>query len=120
MATQNETGWRTFENTAAALGKNIRVKVDSAGKVLVSGAANDSIGVTMEEALASTRVLVKLVSAPGTTLMTAVAAITRGALVYPNDAAGKISATAGAVTAIGYALEAATADGDIIEVAPLM
>jgi hypothetical protein len=56
---------------------------------------------------------VKLFSAEGTFLATADAAITRGALIYPG-ASGKISATAGMLTAIGYALEAATADGDII------
>jgi hypothetical protein len=113
MSTQYDSGFVTFDNTAAALAKNIRVKVNSSGQVLVSGAANDAIGITQEDALASTRVAVKLFSAEGTFLATADAAITRGALIYPG-ASGKISATAGMLTAIGYALEAATADGDII------
>jgi hypothetical protein len=77
MSTQYDSGFVTFDNTAAALAKNIRVKVNSSGQVLVSGAANDAIGITQEDALASTRVAVKLFSAEGTFLATADADLPR-------------------------------------------
>lgn len=53
----------------------------------------------------------------GTCKMTANGAITAGDDVFPA-ADGKVSATAVTAGPVGKALEAATADGDIIEVIP--
>lgn len=115
MTTSNETGLKTFQATAAALAQAVRVQVNSSGLMLVAGATDPAIGVTTEAVAASGYGTVKLFSAPGTFLVTAGAAITRGAVLYPL-AAGKVDDTG--TTAMGLvALEAATADGDIIEAA---
>lgn len=66
MATNNDTGFATFTATAVAIAAYSRVKIDSAGLILISGAAADSIGVTVEDILASGTGVVKLWSAPGT------------------------------------------------------
>ena len=59
---------------------------------------------------------VKLRGASGTHKMIAVEALAIGATVY-TEASGKVQDTAAATSFIvGTALEAATADGDIIEV----
>jgi hypothetical protein len=113
MTTSNETGYKTFQATAAAIAPYVRVKVDSNGLISVAGAAEIAIGVTLENIAASGYGSVKLFSATGTWLMTAGAAIARGAELYPL-AAGKVDDTG--TTKIGMvALEAATADGDVIE-----
>ena len=52
----------------------------------------------------------------GTSKMTASGAVTAGAKVYSDDD-GKITATKSDYT-VGFAIEAATADGDIIEILP--
>ncbi|MGB0714263.1 MAG: capsid cement protein [Phycisphaerae bacterium] len=108
---------RTFR-ASAAIGRYLRVKM-TAGKVALAGVgATDEpaeLG-TMEMAAfaADELVSVRLRNAPGTVKMVASGAITQGAAVF-GAAAGKISAsTSGA--AIGRALEAASADGDVIEV----
>jgi hypothetical protein len=116
---ENTTGYRTFQATAAAIAAGARVAVDSNGLISVSGAANDSIGVAVEAVAASGYGTVKLWSAPGTFQVLAGAAITRGAALYPI-AAGKVDDAGTTGGALGLvALEAATADGDIIEAAPI-
>lgn len=116
MPNVNETGIKTFQATAVAIAPYIRVKVDSNGLISVAGATDNAVGVTLENVAASGYGSVKLFSAPGTYLVTAGAAIARGALLYPL-AAGKVDDTG--TTAIGLvSLEAATADGDVIEAAP--
>jgi hypothetical protein len=118
--TQNSSGFKTFQATAVAIGVGKRVFVDTANPPLiaVAGAAVGAIGVTMENIAASGYGTVKLFGAPGTFLMCANAAITAGAQIFPA-ASGNID-DAG-TTAIPYvALEAATAQGDIIEVAPFV
>jgi hypothetical protein len=111
--TENSTGYKTFQATAVALGAFIRVKVDSNGLISVAGATDATIGVTMDPVAASGYGTVKLYSAPGTFLHVAGAAVARGAVLYPI-ASGKVDDTG--TTSNGFvALEAATADGDIIE-----
>jgi hypothetical protein len=113
MTTENTSGFKTFQATAAAIGAYIRVKVDSNGLISAAGATDATIGVTQEAIAASGYGTVKLYSAPGTFLHTAGAAIARGAVLYPL-ASGKVDDTG--TTSNGFvALEAATADGDIIE-----
>jgi hypothetical protein len=115
ITTTTEGCVKTFQATAAALAQGIRVKVDSAGKMLVAGASDAAIGVTIEAVAASGYGAVKLFTGPGTFILTAGVAITRGDQVYPA-AAGKIAATGTTLLPL-VALEAATADGDLIECA---
>jgi hypothetical protein len=98
-----------------AIGAYVRVK-KSAGTVVIAGAGEVGIGVTEANVENGGLVPVALWNGFGTVFMKAGAAISINAPVYPI-AAGKIDdaqATQGAP--IGYAEEAATADGDVIEV----
>jgi len=113
---ENNTGYKTFQATAVAIAAYIRVKVDSNGLISVAAAAENAIGVTTEAVAASGYGNVKMWSAPGTYLVTAGAAIARGARLFPL-AAGKVDDT-GTTSLNLVALEAATADGDVIEAAP--
>lgn len=118
MATtsENSSGLRTFQATAAAIAHGARVKVDSNGLISVASATEVAVGVTTEYVAASGFGTVKLFSAPGTYLCLASTSITRGAHLYPA-ASGKVAPTG--TTRIGLvALEAAAADGDLIECAP--
>jgi hypothetical protein len=118
--TQNSSGYKTFQATAVAIGVGKRVFVDTSVPPLiaVAGAAVGAIGVTMENIAASGYGTVKLFGSPGTFLMCANAAITAGAQVYPT-AAGNID-DSGTTALPLVALEAATAQNDIIEVAPFL
>ena len=117
MATINESGYKTFQATAAAIAKNIRVLHDSNGTISVAGAADDWIGTTVEDIAASGYGTIRLRNAPGSHFFTAGAGIARGAKLY-TLASGKVDD----VTTTGFtgfeAVEAATADGDIIEAVP--
>lgn len=116
MTTTNNTGIKAFQATAAAINEGIRVKVDSAGLISAAAAAEIAIGVTIEPIAASGYGNVKLFSASGTWICTASAAITRGTQLYPA-AAGKVAGT-GTTKLPLVNLEAAAADGDMIECAP--
>lgn len=118
QGTQNATGYKTFQATAVAIGVGKRVFVDASNPSLiaVAGAAVGAIGVTTENIAASGYGTVKLFSAPGTFIMCANAAITAGAQIYPA-ASGNID-DAGTTALPFVALEAATAQNDLIEVAP--
>lgn len=98
---------------AAALTEGTRVKCDSSGNAAVAGATDATIGTAEHAAASGDPVTIRL---HGPTLrVVASTAITRGNQVYPA-ASGKIAATG--TTALNLvALEAATADGDIIEAA---
>ena len=111
MTTYTPYTQKSFQATAAALGLGIRVKLDTAGKILVAGATDPAIGTTLE-AIASGGFGTIQLFGPSR-LVTAGAAITAAALLYPL-ASGKVDDTG--TTAIGLvAATAATADGDIIE-----
>ena len=113
---ENSSGHRAFQATAVAIAPYLRVKVDSAGLISVASAAEGAIGVTTHAVPASGIGNVKLFSAPGTYLMTAASAITRGARLFPA-ASGLVDDTG--TTALNLcALEAATAANDVIECAP--
>jgi predicted RecA/RadA family phage recombinase len=114
---QNDSGFKAFAVGASALSVGQRVALSS-GLAVAAGAPNGTaLGVALADAAASGIVTVKLNSASGTFEMKAGGAITAGAAVYPA-ASGKILATAtSSNNPIGIALEAATADGDVIEVA---
>ena len=102
---------------AAAISSHLRVHVSALGTVSLSGADNAGIGTIETPSLAASGpCTVRLWTGEGTRKMVASEAISVGALVYAA-ASGKISAS-GSVP-LGIAFEAATADGNIIEVCPL-
>jgi hypothetical protein len=118
MSQYNDSGYKTFP-VAAALGRYIRVKTPAG--LVAAGLTDKEIGQIRDasfsaDATASKPMTVILRTKPGTQPFVASAAITKGVSVY-TAANGKISSTAatGALL-IGIALEAATADGDVIEV----
>ena len=100
-----------------AIAVHLRVKLDSDGRVTVAGLADKEIGTAVTPAFAAgDPVTVRLRSGAGTHKMVAVEALAIGATLY-TEAAGKVQDTAQATAfQIGTALEAATADGDVIEV----
>lgn len=100
-----------------AIAINFRVKLDSDGKVTVAGLADKEIGTAVTPAFAAgDPVTVRLRTAAGTHKMIAVEALAVGATVY-TEAAGKVQDTAASTAfQVGVALEAAAADGDVIEV----
>jgi len=93
-----------------------RVLLGSGGTITVAGLADKEIGTVMQAAVSGDVVSVKLRSGSGTHKMIAKEAIACGATVY-TEAGGKVQDTAEATAyQVGTALEAATADNDIIEV----
>jgi hypothetical protein len=114
MSQYVDTATRTF-TAGGAIGKYIRVKLSS-GKLAAADAADGSawIGVTAAETFADgDEVAVILKNKQGTCPMFAGAAVAAGAVVHGIDG-GEIDDSGS--NAVGIALEAATADGDIIEV----
>lgn len=110
-------GIRTFTANGALTAK-MRVKLTSASattppQVEAAGAGEQHIGITEYAAADGTTVAVKLRTYPGTHEGVATEALAVGATLY-GAAAGGIKDTSDG-TAIGIALEAATASGDIIE-----
>jgi hypothetical protein len=110
-------GIRTF-TANGAIGAKIRVKLTSASattppQVEVAGAGEQHIGITEYAVADGGLVAVKLRTFPGTHEGIASEALAVGATLYAA-AAGKIKDTSDG-TAIGIAIEAATATGDIIE-----
>lgn len=103
----------------AAIAKHLRVKLSS-GKLAVAGLADNDIGTIDYAVFADGEdAAVNLRSLQGTEIVIAGGEITLGAKVY-TAADGKVSATgAGTSYLRGIALEAAAADGDIIEIMPL-
>jgi len=110
-----ETRTKTF-TAGAAIAKHLRV-VFSSGKLAVApiGASGDDIGTMGQASLADGDVVpVVLRNAQGTVLAVAASAFAQGAALY-GAAGGKVDdAASGAI--LGYAMEAAGADGDVIEV----
>lgn len=110
----------TIETGAAVSAK--RLVQLSSGKAIhnTATATNDPIGVSDYAGASGDNIAVRLLSEAGTIEMTAGGAITSGADVYAA-AAGKVQALPAAAATyrkVGIAMEAATADGDIIEVLP--
>jgi hypothetical protein len=107
--------FKTFQATAVAISAFRRVKVDSNGLISVASGTETAIGVVVEDVAASGYGTVQLFGC-GTIMLTASAAIARGASLYAT-ASGKVDDTG--THSLGYqSLIAATADGDIIECAP--
>ena len=114
----NESGIRAFPCTAA-LGQGLRVKYDATYGLAVAGATDQDLGVLAQRHIvsglgAAECAAVVLRNSRGTVQMVAAGAFDAYATVY-GAANGKIDDTSNAEP-IGTALEAATADGDLVEV----
>ncbi|MEK6799843.1 MAG: hypothetical protein AABZ12_12830 [Planctomycetota bacterium] len=117
MSQYTEGNTKTF-TAGAAIGQHLRVKLSS-GKlaVAVAGVTDEplEIGTMVNASFADLDLsAVRLRNAAGTCKMIAAGAVGAGVAVY-GAAAGKISTTASGA-ALGISMEAAAADGDIIEV----
>lgn len=101
------------DTAAGAIGQHLRVK--TVGALVVAGATDVALGTLELPCVEAGPASVRLRTAQGTRKMIASEAITAGNAVYAA-AGGKIAATGSVYE--GTAYEAATADGDVIEVLP--
>ena len=111
-------GIRTF-TAGEALVPNRRVKLKSGTvttppEVEYADAGEQHIGSTEIKSASGVAVTVRLRNQPGTRMVTAAGAFAVGATLYGAIDGKTDDAVSG--SAIGVALEAATADGDIVEV----
>lgn len=114
MAQFNDTGYGTvtLSATVPQFGR-----VTAAGAL--AGATDQDIGVTMQAGVSGDVVSVAYVNKQGTHKAIAASSITLGAKVH-TAASGKVNDTQATGSFLrGLAMEAANADGDIIEVLPL-
>jgi hypothetical protein len=101
---------------AGTIAQYARVLLGSGGTITTAGLTDKEIGTALEPAASGDTITVRLRTAAGTHKMIAIEALAIGATVY-TEASGKVQDTAQATAfQVGTALEAATADGDIIEV----
>jgi hypothetical protein len=100
-----------------AIAVHLRVKLDSDGRVTTAGLADKDIGTAMTPAFAAgDPITVRLRTAAGTHKAIAKEAFAAGATLY-TEAGGKVQDTAEATAyQIGTAMEAATADNDVVEI----
>jgi hypothetical protein len=102
-----------------ALGANVRVKITAGSttdppQVEVAGAGEEHIGITKFAVASGGLVTIRSRKSPGIHEVAAAGAFAVGAALY-GAAAGKVDdVVSGAI--IGYAVEAATADGDIVKI----
>lgn len=115
MSQQFDTGCVPM-TADAAISQYARVIFESDGKCVTAGLTEVGDGIAQTAAFASGDVIdVKLWNSSGTFKMIAAEALSAGATLY-TEAAGKVQDTAASDTfAFAKALEAATADGDVIE-----
>ena len=103
--------------TGEALADFRRVKFNSSSEVVYADAGEIGIGATLKDEADAAHAAIQLDNAGGTMKVTANGAIAAGARCFPG-ADGKVSATPSGAS-VGIALEASTADGDIIEMLPV-
>ena len=116
-STTSQASGRTFQATAVAIPAYSVVALDSSGTISVNGdnATDLTIGATTEDIAASGYGNVALFDASGTTeVLCGGNTIAIGAVCY-TDGSGKIG-TDTSNRSVGYALQASSADGDVIEV----
>lgn len=117
MSGYTEAPTRTFK-AGVAIGRFLRVKLSSS-KLAIAGigdASTATVGTTEREAFAANdQVAVRLDNAQGTRKCVAAGAIAADAIVY-SAANGKVNDVSTGANRVGIALNAAGADGDIIEV----
>jgi hypothetical protein len=113
----NSTGVKNFD-AAEAIPRHRLVKLGTAGTITLADANEEAIGASVKEAFASgENIGVKMTSAAGTVALEAAGAFNAGAVVY-GQANGKVDDVSSSTLRYGIALEAAGADGDIVEVLP--
>ena len=115
MSQQYDSGTKTFV-ADAAIAQFARVVFESDWRVVTAGLTEVGIGIAQTPAFAAGEAIsVKLYNSGGTFKMRASEALAVGATLY-TESDGEVQDTAQA-TAVPFAqaLEAATADGDIIE-----
>lgn len=119
MSQYVDTNERTF-TAAAAIPQYALVNFASTGKVSKNGLAERPVGIAMRAAFADgDEIPVKLLNGSGSFKGIASEALAVGATLY-TESDGEVQDTAQATSLpVGIALEAATADGDIIEFLPL-
>lgn len=114
MSQYNDTGYFTVTLTEAVAQY---LRTDAAGTLC--GITERGIGESCVDGAIGDTVAVALHSKQGTKKVVASAAISKDAIVY-TAAAGKVGASASTAFPLGIALEAAAADGDVIEIMPLV
>ena len=114
MTQFNDTGYQKVTLTEA-VGQNLRT--DASGTLC--GITERGIGYCQVDGAIGDDVAVALHSKQGTVEAVAAAAIAVDAIVY-TAAAGKVSVSASTALPLGIAITAATADGDIIEIMPMV
>ena len=113
MSQFNDTGYGTVTLTGTVAQY---ARVTAAGAT--AGATDQDIGVAMVDGVSGDVIAVAYVSKQGTHKAIAASAITRGAKVH-TAASGKVNDTQATGSFLrGIAMEAAGADGDVIEVLP--
>ena len=115
MITENSSGFKAFTATAVAIEAYTRVVLGSGGTISVAGANSLGVGFTTAVCAASGIVNVALIANPGTVMVQAAGVIPIGAFLFAA-AAGEVAAT-GTYRLNMIALDAATAQGDVIEAA---
>jgi hypothetical protein len=113
MAVENSGPVKTLE-AAATITIYQRLKVDTSGKWAVAGVTEKAHAVALAPAAAGAQCPGLLLNCAGTVKMVSAVVLTQGEKVY-GAAAGKINDTTTNCLE-GIAMEAAAADGDIIEV----
>jgi hypothetical protein len=115
---QYNTGFKAFiANEAITRHLAVKLTTSTGDYVSVCGSNEANIGFADETVASGEYVTVKLKNMGGTFKSTASAAVSAGGALY-NQASGKVSSVSGG-TQRYVALEAADADGDIIEVLPV-
>lgn len=118
-STTHQSATRTFQATAVAISAYSLVTLDSSGTIAVSGdnATEQIIGVVVEDIAASGYGAVQLLNAGGTIEVLCGGNTIAVADTCYIDGSGKIG-TDTSNTKIGVALQASSADGDVIELIP--
>lgn len=117
MATNTQGNFFSAEAAADLSAKqHYIVKTDSAGKIVLSSAATDKhLGVLHNAPTLGKTADVELASGSGTGKVIAGAAIAKDAYITSDSAGKAVATTVVNDLVIGRAMEAATADGDLIE-----
>lgn len=115
MSQRNDSGFKAFP-AGEVMEVNSRVILHTDGTLLYADLVHKSIGTLIEPALAIGQIVtVKLRSAAGTHKVRVKEAVAAGAQLY-GEADGEVQDTAEATSfQEGTALEAATAENDVIE-----
>jgi len=115
-STYNNNGYIT-RTASQDLPAGSRVELNSTGCELAD-AVNEAVGTVEQPILSGQPATIRLFNTPGTRFGIASGAISARASVFAG-ASGKLSASAtGGASAVGIALSATSADGDVLEYLP--